>query len=243
MLNQSPPPPAPTTYSVVRRTWLSRRPHFRASLLAAWMVFLLILSAVLYWKNVAGLSDLMPASGQSVFRDHQVWRLWTALFAHADVGHLVSNALGLFVLGYFLMGYFSLWFFPIAGLLIGGFANYLTLLSYAPETRLVGISGVVYWMGGAWLILYLLLDQQRTWPQRLLRAGGVALGVFFPSSAFDPSISYLAHLYGFLLGLVSGGFYYLLNRKTFLKALTVEQVVEDSPSDSNPVETIPPSYP
>lgn len=226
-------------FSVVRKTWLSRRPHFRSSLLAAWSIFILILTAVLYWKNVGGLAELMPASGETIFEKGQFWRLWTALFAHADLGHLASNAVGLFVLGYLLMGYFSLWFYPLTGVLIGGLTNYLTLLNYNPETRLVGISGVVYWMGGSWLILYLLLDQQRTWSQRLLRVGGVALGVFFPSSAFDPSVSYLAHFYGFILGLISGGVYYVLNRKTFLKALIVEQVVEDSPSENNLPESSP----
>ncbi|WP_232469245.1 rhomboid family intramembrane serine protease [Bdellovibrio bacteriovorus] len=196
-------------------------------------MFALIAMSVVYWRNWGGIGALLPASGEAVFKNHEYWRLWTALFAHADLGHLASNSLGIFVLGYFLSGYFSLWFFPVAALLVGGLTNYLTLLSYDPAVKLVGISGVVYWMGAAWLILYLLLDQQRTKTQRMLRAFGVALGVFFPASAFDPSISYLAHWYGFLLGLASGAVYYFVNRKAFLKALIIEQVVEDSPSEDN----------
>lgn len=240
---QSTPPLTETTvFSVVRRTWLSRRPRFRASLIAAWSVFILIVTAVIYWKDLGGATALMPASGESVFQKHEYWRLWSALFAHADLGHLASNSLGIFVLGYLLTGYFSLWLFPTAALAVGGLANLLTLFSYEPQTRLIGISGVVYWMGGAWLVLYLLLDQQRSVTQRILRVLGVALGIFMPASAFDPTISYMCHFYGFILGLLSGGIYYAVNRKTFLKALIIEQVVEESPSEDNPPETVPPSF-
>ena len=87
-------------------------------------------------------------------------------------------------------------------------------------------SGVVYWMGGAWLALYFNLDLIRTKLQRALRIGGVALGVFFPASAFDPAISYSAHLVGFLLGLAFGIIYFELRRTTFEKAIVTETIVE-----------------
>lgn len=57
---------------------------------------------------------------------------------------------------------------------------------------------------------------------------GVALAVFMPSTAFDPQISYGAHLVGFLVGLVSGGVYYYFRRHTFLKAIIkVEEPEEE----------------
>lgn len=229
----------PVTHTLVRRTWLSRRPHARAGLLTAWCLLLLITGSLIYWMNFLGLGKLMPASGEAVFNNKELWRLWSALLAHANLGHLVANALGLFVLGYFLIGYFSLWLFPLAALILGGLANFLTLLHYAPQIQLLGFSGVVYWMGGAWLTLYLLLDQQRSRSQRVLRALGVALGVFMPSSAFDPAISYICHFYGFVLGVISAAFYYAFNRKIFLRALIIEQVVEDSPSEGNPAQVPP----
>lgn len=216
------------SYSVIRRTWLSRAPSSRAGLLIGWLLLVLILSSVFYWTDLWGLEALMPASGQAVFEKKEYWRLWSALFAHGDVKHLLSNCLTFFVVGYFLIGYFSLWFFPVAGFFVGGVVNYLTLKTYPPAVNLIGVSGVIYWMAGAWLILYFLLDLRKTKMQRALRALGVAIGIFMPASAFDPSISYMAHLLGFVFGIASGGIYYFLNRTQFKKALSVEHVFERS---------------
>ena len=229
--NSPAPPPTsqPQIHVVVRQTWLSRKPNTRSSIITAWLIFILILTSALYWKNYAGLESLMPASGEAVFIKKEYWRLWTTLFAHADVGHLLSNSLTFFVVGYFLIGYFSLWFFPIAGFAIGGLVNSITLLTMPPTVKLIGVSGVVYWMGGAWLVLYFLLDQRKTRTQRTLRALGVALGVFMPAAAFDPSISYLTHLYGFIAGVLSGTAYYFINKSKFKRAERKEIIVEQEP--------------
>lgn len=218
-------------YSVVRQTWLSRPPAKRAGILIGWLILLLILSSVVYWTNFKEWQSLMPASGQAVFEKKEYWRLWTALFAHGDVKHLLSNCLTFFVVGYFLIGYFSLWFFPFAGFFFGGVVNYLTLKTYPPAVSLIGVSGVVYWMAGAWLVLYFLLDLRKTKTQRAVRALGVAIGIFMPASAFDPSISYIAHLLGFVFGVLCGGIYYWMNRSQFKRALRVEHIFE-SPLDS-----------
>lgn len=224
------------TYSVIRRTWLSRAPSTRSGILIGWLLLLLILSSVFYWTDLWGLESLMPASGQAVFEKKEYWRLWSALFAHGDVKHLLSNCLTFFVVGYFLIGYFSLWFFPVAGFFVGGVVNYLTLKTYPPAVNLIGVSGVVYWMAGAWLILYFLLDLRKTKMQRALRALGVAIGIFMPASAFDPSISYMAHLLGFVFGIISGGIYYVFNRARFRKAVKVEYITEDLVTSSSQSE-------
>lgn len=207
----------------LQSTWLNRPPKKSAGLVTAWMIVFMILTSLFYWNNTDALR-LMPASQFEVMEQHQYWRLWSTLFAHADPGHLLSNSLTFFVVGYFLIGYFSAWFFPIAAIIIGGVTNWLALWSYAPEVRLIGISGVVYWMAGAWLVLYFLLDITKTRTQRGLRALGVALAVFMPSSAFDPSISYITHLIGFVFGVLSGAIHYYLNREKF-KAAEVYEVI------------------
>ena len=169
----------------------------------------------------------MSASGSKVFSQHQYWRLWTTLFAHGDGGHLISNSLLFFIFGYFLSGYFGIFVFPLLAMFIGGFTNAIILRFYAPEISLIGVSGVVYWMGGMWLVLYLLLDLQRSLTQRILRSVGVALAVFMPSAAFDPQTSYGAHLVGFILGVASGFIYYFFRRKSFEAAVVKEIIIEE----------------
>lgn len=204
------------------QTWLSRKPQWRASLIVAWSIFILLVASVAYWKDFQKASEWMPVFQSAITVKHEYWRLWTALFAHADLGHLLSNSLTYFVVGYFLAGYFSLWLFPVLAFAMGGLINYLVVMGYPADIRLIGVSGVVYWMAGAWLVLYFLIDKRKTFTQRTLRSIGVALGVFFPAAAFDPAISYKAHLYGFILGVLSGAAYWALNRKTFEKALVYE---------------------
>ncbi|WII73142.1 rhomboid family intramembrane serine protease [Bdellovibrio sp. 22V] len=216
-----------SSWKVVRATWLTQRPHRFAWFVAAWSVFLILLASTFYWNNYLGAAEWMPASFQAVFKQGQYWRLWTTLFAHADLGHLLSNSLLFFIFGYFLNGYFGVLVFPLAALVFGGITNALVLSTYPPTVKLIGVSGVVYWMGGMWLVLYLLLDKQRTWVQRILRSVGVALGVFMPSTAFDPQISYQAHFVGFLLGIVCGFLYYFLRRKTFAAAVVTETHYEE----------------
>jgi rhomboid protease GluP len=60
-----------------------------------------------------------------------------------------------------------------------------------------------------------------------VRAGGVALGLFMPAEAFDPSISYASHLTGFSLGLVCALIYFLFNRDKIQRAEIRETVVEE----------------
>lgn len=222
---------------VVRSTWLTQRPHKRAWFIAAWSVFLLLVGSVVYWKDFAGAAKWMAASGESVFSQGHFIRPWLALFAHADMGHLLSNSLLFSILGYFLSGYFGAGVFPLAAFLCGGLVNAIVLLSYPPQVSLVGVSGVVYWMGAVWLVLYFLIDVQRTRVQRALRSVGVALGVFMPSTAFDPQISYRAHFVGFVVGIVFALIYYLLQRRRFLEA----QVIEEIPEESEEVEIAVPS--
>jgi len=222
---------------VVRATWLTRKPEGRAWFVASWSVLFLIIGSVFYWQDILHASQWMSASAAAVFSQREYWRAWTTLFAHADTGHLASNSLLFFIFAYFLNGYFGFWIFPAAAFFVGGITNLLVLLSYRPDVTLIGVSGVVYWMGGMWLVLYLLLDQQRSYTQRTLRAVGVALAVFMPSTAFDPQVSYRAHFVGFVLGVVCGALYYFLKRNTFKAAIVTETVKEEE--DAGPAQPIP----
>lgn len=204
---------------MITETWLTRKPAASAWFIAVWSTFILFLGSVLFWTDTGGASSWMPASHNDIFLHKHYWKLWTTLFAHGDFGHLISNSLLFVILGFFLSGYFGVFVFPFVALVMGGLINLIVLSQYRGEVHLIGMSGVVYLMGGMWLVLYLLLDRQRSWTQRILRSVGVALAVFMPSSAFDPQISYGAHLVGFVLGVGVGGIYYSYRRNEFSAAI------------------------
>jgi rhomboid protease GluP len=216
----------PQQYTRVLNTWLSRRPGPWAPVISAAATLSLAVLSIIYWKDIGSALSWMPATREAVFEQHAIWRAWSALFAHADGKHLLSNSFLFFILGSFLTGYFGSFMFPFLAFIMGGVVNLIVLPGMSPTTQLLGASGVVFWMGGAWLSLYILLDQKRSLYQRGLRAAGVALLLFFPAEAFDPHISYGSHFWGFALGLLSGATFYLYHRKKFLAAIDYELIVE-----------------
>ncbi len=215
------------TYTVVRETWLTKKPKPESATVAILATGILALATMLEWAGFFHTDTLFPASYAEVFTHHEIWRAWTTMLVHSDIAHLASNSLLFFFLSYFLYGYFGISLFPIGVFVFGGFANLAVLPTYEPETVLIGASGAVYVMGGAWLILYFFLSRQKNLWQRYLRSFGVGLALFMPSQAFDPAISNRTHLTGFVLGVVLGLGYYLLHRTSFLASEVREVIVEE----------------
>ena len=217
----------PVQYERVSETWLSRPPDSSALLVSLAATLFLAFASAVYGLDLWHAHEWMPASGEKVFAQHETWRLLTTIFAHADLSHLLSNSLLFFILGYFLYGHFGAWLFPTAAVLGGAVANYIVLPTYDPEVFLIGASGVVYWMGGAWLVLYFLLSRQKNFHQRWMRTLGVAILLFMPSEHFEQGVSYRTHLVGFALGTVSGALQYLSHRSQYLAAEKREIIVEE----------------
>jgi rhomboid protease GluP len=215
------------SYSVIRQTWLSQKPAGGALIVTLAVTFLMILLSHLVFQNVWNLQETMIATPIKVFAEHEWGKLWTTLFVHADLRHLLSNSFLFFILGYFLAGYFGIIIFPLTALIFGGVTNAIVLSRMPDSTALIGMSGVVFWMGGAWLSLYLLLDRRRSFSHRLLRAMGVGLMLFFPAESFDPQISYSSHFVGFGLGVVWGLFYFFLKKKEFRQKEEIEIIHEE----------------
>ena len=142
-------------------------------------------------------------SGEALFSRHEYWRLATSLFTHADLLHIVSNALIFLAFGWMLKAYFGFIAFPILPLIIGMASNLMTIALYDPNIKLIGASGMAFGMVSLWLVLYIRHDTDHSVPVRILRAVGFALAMMFPST-FDPQVSYLAHATGFGMGLIAG---------------------------------------
>jgi rhomboid protease GluP len=215
------------SYTVVRENWLTRKLDSTAVTATAAATLALLVGSLMFWGGSWAADLWMSATRAQVFEQHQWWRAWTTLFVHADARHLVSNSLLFFIVGIFLNGYFGAIVFPIGAFLMGGFTNLIVLHGMRAQTELIGVSGVVFWMGGCWLVLYFLIDRRRSLTQRALRALGVAILLFMPAEAFDPSISYVSHLVGFILGVLSGAVYYIARRPKILAAEVRETIIEE----------------
>lgn len=214
------------TRVIVRENWMTQKPLPAAGEVSTILGFLLLLTSYLFFERVFQADQWMPASGDLVFTQHQYWRAWTSIWAHGDLGHLISNAFLFLPFTYFLTSYFSVLFFPVAGILMGGIVNLVVLRTMPPDVQLIGISGVVYWMGAAYLTLYMLIDRRRDLRHRFATAIFISVMLFAPQ-AYKPEISYISHLVGYGLGVLSGLGFYFYNRKKFEAAEVTETIIEE----------------
>lgn len=172
--------------------------HLRPAVIC---VILFYFASTLHGTHPYG--DLLWVSGEKVFEKQELWRLFTALFVHGSLVHLLSNLFMFMVFGWLLKAYFGFAVFPVISFIIGIIVNLATISFYEPATRLVGASGMIYAMAALWLIFFLRHYTERSFPARLLRVTGFVLVLLIPST-FEPQVSYLAHGLGFMAGTTAG---------------------------------------
>jgi membrane associated rhomboid family serine protease len=152
-----------------------------------------------------------------VIGEGEFWRLLTALFLHYGWAHLLFNLFALYILGPPLERAIGSWRFAFAYLVsgIGSTAGVvaLTLLRVVNKAELVGASGSVMGIVGAWAGF--LVRHRHVWQakQRLLNI----LVIIVIQIAFDistPEVSTSAHLCGLITGFLLG--LYLSPRRTSL---------------------------
>ena len=190
---------------------ITGRPSAEAFIITTAVALFTVVMTLFYWSGPERLAELLPAVRAAVFNQGQLWRIFTATFVHADIEHLLSNIYMLWIFGYFVFGYFGFAVFPLISFFIAAAVNALAILTYPPDTRLLGASGLVYILGGFWLTLYPLIQRQYSVGSRLLRVIGISLVIFLPST-FVPTTSYRAHVIGFAMGVMMGLWYFRKNK-------------------------------
>jgi len=135
------------------------------------------------------------------------WRLFTALFLHGGFTHLLFNIFALYVLGPPLERTIGTIRFAVC-YLVSGLASSagvvgLTVLGFVQVSQLVGASGSIMGIVGAWAGF---LVRHRHVPQARQRLGNIGL-IIVIQVAFDlstPQVSMAAHLCGLTAGFFLG---------------------------------------
>lgn len=198
------------------RNYLSMQ-RFSSGKLAAWFVLTtcLVLS-MFYWDPSSQISGYLSANPQLVFNKKEYWRLLTTIFIHGDIHHLMSNSLMLFILTYFVTAFYGAKISLILSYLMGMIINLIVLDQYQQNTTLVGASGIVYYLWGFWMSLYIGISKHLSFIKRLVRVGGIFLILLVPTS-YSPNTSYMAHYLGYALGMMTGIIYFFINKTHLLK--------------------------
>lgn len=139
----------------------------------------------------------------------QPWRLVTSLFLHSGPSHALWNGLSLLVFSVPLLG--DLGIGRTASLyLVSGVGGGVTALYFAqPGTVIVGSSGAVAGLFGAWVVLTLRRTRYMELRHRArVRAVGIAFlvlpSLLNPSTASGQPVSVSSHLGGMLTGMLIG---------------------------------------
>ncbi len=191
-------------------------PSGRAQLRSAPAVLIfIVLNAVVFlyqisagdWNDPEVLHRIGALDSYSVIVQGEYWRLLTALFLHGGFIHLLFNLFALYVLGpplersigtmRFVLCYL------ISGLASGAGVVGLTVTGVVQPAQLIGASGAIMGIVGAWAGFLL---RHRHAPNAKQRLGNVAMIVAI-QIAFDlstPQVSMAAHLCGLVAGFFLG---------------------------------------
>ena len=168
--------------------------------------------AVYVYTSVAG-GDFLNTNIDMLLQYGQVnvyvfqgdyWRLFTSMFVHADITHIVGNMLFLLIFGLRSEEMFSLPEYLSIYVLGGLTGNILSLLLLPLETISVGASGAIFAMFGASVIY-----ARRSFRQSIIGALIYAFFLLFLSSGVG--VNNFAHIGGLVTGLVIG--YVLATRR------------------------------
>lgn len=211
------------TKRVLVRNFLSRKNSHSFAL--PWALLTLVICywmSYLYWKHPIG--EYLAASPQMVFTEGEYWRLFTSSLIHGDLGHFLSNSFMLALMGYFVSYHYGALMFPVLGFISGIFINLTVIWNYPDNVSLVGASGIVYWLWGFWLVLYIKIQKHISLSRRLMKVSAVGLFVLLPTE-FNAQTSYFAHGAGLVYGMIFGLIYYLVNSKKISESEVWEEQV------------------
>ena len=180
---------------------------------AVLVLIVLNIVAFLFEISVGDLNDpeilhrVGALEAYAVVVQGEYWRLFTALFLHGGFTHLLFNIFALYILGPPLERSIGTIRFAVCYLMSGLASSAgvvaLTVLGFVQVSQLVGASGCIMGIVGAWAGF---LVRHRHAPQAKQRLGNVVM-IILIQVAFDlstPQVSMAAHLCGLIAGFVLG---------------------------------------
>jgi membrane associated rhomboid family serine protease len=194
-------------YRLENRHWRWRRPVFQPGLFFDWSSLAWVLLNIFFYGWSEARADLRTTGMMdgAALAHCEWWRLFTATWLHADLAHLAMNVLFGFLFLGLVMGRYG----PGVGLLTAYFAgvggNIIAWLVYGETHRGLGASGVVMGALGLLTIQSVSLLKRRNANTFRLFAGGILAGVLlFVFLGVSPGTDVVAHLGGFVTGLLLG---------------------------------------
>lgn len=166
-----------------------------------------------FLTNGADTQQLFQLGGMQTltYNAGQHYRLWSSMFLHASVTHILGNMGSLIFVGNILEDLIGHVRYLLVYLLSGVGSAYLSLLFLNPNTVSVGASGAVFGVTGCLLIVTMF--RYSNWKNGVVAALLYTIFINLGVSIIDPSINLYAHLGGLITGIFCGFlilFYFLI---------------------------------
>lgn len=155
-------------------------------------------------SNGANTQQLFQMGGMQTlaYNSGQHYRLWSSMFLHASLTHILGNMSSLIFVGNILEDLIGHVRYLLVYILSGVGSAYLSLLFLNPNTVSVGASGAVFGIIGCLLIVTMFCYSN--WKNGVVSALLYTILINLGISIIDPSINLYAHLGGLITGIVCG---------------------------------------
>ncbi|TFG21563.1 MAG: rhomboid family intramembrane serine protease [Promethearchaeota archaeon] len=164
--------------------------------------------------NYSEIFYSMILINENVVNQLEIWRLFTSMFIHADLSHLLSNMFGLLLFGSYVEQVFNKFHYVLIYFISGLIGNVFTLLLFPLNTISYGASGALFGLIGA---SFITIAYEK---DRILLVIALMYLLYFIMSSFAPNINLWAHLFGLLTGLIIS--YIIKKTETHLKSREIQ---------------------
>jgi rhomboid protease GluP len=188
-------------------------PYLRLPLSKPFFTYILLAAIVIIWimMSLAGGSTNVPvlirfgANYGPLILEGEFWRLFTSMFLHIGLMHLIFNAYALFIFGLEMERLYGPDRFIVIYILSGLFGSLASFASRGPNVLSAGASGAIFGIIGMNLAYFYLhrenfgqFGRQRVMNTLVI----IGLNLFFGFTI--PGIDNLAHVGGLITGLALG---------------------------------------
>ncbi|PSL50095.1 rhomboid protease GluP [Chitinophaga niastensis] len=161
----------------------------------------------IWWGNGLQLLHLGANYWPLTVQQQEYWRLFTSMFLHAGLWHIITNMLGLFIAGMFLEPVLRSVKYSTAYIITGIIADYASIW-YHKSAVGVGASGAIFGIYGVFLALLTTPLFHREARKTFLVYISLFIGLNIITALFSPGVDNAAHLSGFFSGLITGYIFY-----------------------------------
>lgn len=169
-----------------------------ATSLSSPTIILIIVNSLVFIVLVIGgdpMYTLLAQVGALFFQEHWYWQLFTSLFVHFDILHILFNMYGLYYFGRLNEEHFSIPQYLAIYFASGLLGNVASLYLIPPNIETGGASGAIFGLVGS----YVAIERRA---QHMGMALFYAILIFISSSG--PGVNIFAHLFGLVGGLALG---------------------------------------